>query len=204
VFLVALSRGRHRVTRRDLVVAVPMLLLALWAVRNVAVAPLIGLPVVARAFARDEEKPSDLSGTLVAAAVTVLVLAALAMGYQATTEKTFDFSTYPVSSMRYLERHDLMGKRLLTTDAAAGYVILADYPEQKVFIDDRYDMYPRSVISDYFTLTGAKPGWERVLDRYDVEVIVWGKDSSLAALLDQSSDWERVHHDASDAVWVRR
>ncbi len=203
VFLVALSRGRHRVTRRDLVVAVPMLLLALWAVRNVAVAPLIGLPVVARAFARDEEKPSDLSGTLVAAAVTVLVLAALAMGYQATTEKTFDFSTYPVSSMRYLERHDLMGKRLLTTDAAAGYVILEDYPEQKVFIDDRYDMYPRSVIFDYFTLTGAKPGWDEVLDRYDVEVIVWGKDSSLAALLDQSSDWERVHRDATDAVWVR-
>ena len=65
MFLVALSRGRHRVTRRDLVVTVPMLLLALWAVRNVAVAPLIGLPVVARAFARDEEKPSDLSGTLV-------------------------------------------------------------------------------------------------------------------------------------------
>ncbi len=61
VFVVALSRGRHRVTRRDLVVTVPMLLLALWAVRNVAVAPLIGLPVVARAFARDEEKPSELS-----------------------------------------------------------------------------------------------------------------------------------------------
>ena len=58
-------RGRARawsppVTRRDLVVAVPMLLLALWAVRNVAIAPLIGLPVVARAFARDEEKPSEL------------------------------------------------------------------------------------------------------------------------------------------------
>ena len=47
-----------------------MLLLALWAVRNVAIAPLIGLPVVARAFARDEEKPSELRGTLVAAAIT--------------------------------------------------------------------------------------------------------------------------------------
>ena len=60
--------------------------------------------------------------------------------------------------MRYLERHDLMGKHLLTTDAAAGYVILEDWPQQKVFIDDRYDMYPTSVIYDYFDLTGAKPG----------------------------------------------
>ncbi len=203
VFLVALSRGRHRVTRRDLVVAVPMLLLALWAVRNVAVAPLIGLPVVARAFARDEEKPSELSGTLVTAAITVLVLAAAAMGLQATTEKTFDFSTYPVRSMRYLERHDLLGRHLLTTDAAAGYVILEHFPQQRVFIDDRYDMYPRSVIFDYFTLTEGRSGWSRILDTYGVDVVVWGKDSSLAALLDQSSGWTRVHRDASDAVWVR-
>ena len=203
VFLVALSRGRHRVTRRDLVVTVPMLLLALWAARNIAVAPLIGLPVVARAFARDEEKPSELRGTLVAAALTVLVLVAVVIGYQASTEKTFDFATYPVASMKYLQQHDLLGRHLLTTDAAAGYVILEDYPEQKVFIDDRYDMYPRSVISDYFTLTSGKPGWNKVLDRYDVDVVVWGKDSNLAALLDQSSEWQRVHRDATDAVWVR-
>lgn len=203
VFLVALARGRHRVTRRDLVVAVPMLLLALWAVRNVAIAPLIGLPVVARAFARDEEKPSELRGTMVAAAITVLVLAALMMGYQASTEKDFDFRTYPVASMRYLERHDLMGKHLLTTDAAAGYVILEDWPQQKVFIDDRYDMYPTSVIYDYFDLTGAKPGWSRVLDKYDVDVIVWGKDTSFAEMLDRSDQWTRVHRDTTDAVWVR-
>jgi len=203
VFVVAIARGRHRVTRRDLIVAVPMLLLALWAVRNVAVAPLIALPVVARAFARDEEKPSDLRGTMVAAAITVLVLAAAMMGYQASTEQDFDFATYPVASMRYLERHDLMGKRLLTTDAAAGYVIVEDWPQQKVFIDDRYDMYPTSVIYDYFDLTGAKPNWSKVLDKYDVEVIVWGRDTALASLLDDSDGWQRVHTAAGDGIWVR-
>ena len=203
VYLVALSRGRHKVTRRDLIVTIPMLLLALWAVRNVAVAPLIGLPVVARAFARDEEKPSELSRTMVVAAISVLVFAAALMGYQASTETNFNFSTYPVASIRYLERHDLIGKHLLTTDAAAGYVILHDWPQQKVFIDDRYDMYPTSVIYDYFDLTGAKPGWSKVLDKYDVDVIVWGKDTSLAEMLDHSDQWKRVHRDATDAVWVR-
>jgi hypothetical protein len=203
VFLVALSRGRHRVTRRDLVVAVPMLLLALWAVRNVAVAPLIGLPVVARAFARDEEKPSDVSGTLVAAAISVLVLAALAMGYQATTEKTFDNSSFPVKALEYVQRHEGFGTRLLTNDAAAGYVILHYSPEQKVFIDDRYDMYPTSVIYDYFELSSAKPGWDAVLDRYDIETIVWKRDTPLASLLDESSGWRRVYRDSVDAVWER-
>ena len=86
--------------------------------------------------------------------------------------------------MRYLERHHLIGRHLLTTDAAAGYVILEHYPEQRVFIDDRYDMYPRSVIYDYFDLTAAKPDWSLDLDRYDVDVVGAGKDSALAALLD--------------------
>jgi hypothetical protein len=64
-------------------------------------------------------------------------------------------------------------------------------------------MYPTSVIYDYFTLTGAKAGWEKVLDRYDVDVIVWGRDSTLGQLLEHSGAWERVHRDATDAVWVR-
>ena len=42
-----------------------------------------------------------------------------------------------------------------------------------------------------------------VLDKYDVDVIVWGKDSTLAEMLDNSDQWQRVHRDATDAVWVR-
>ena len=59
VYIGALARGRHRVSRRDLIVSVPMLFLAFWALRNVAIAPLIGLPVVARAFAREEPRHPD-------------------------------------------------------------------------------------------------------------------------------------------------
>jgi hypothetical protein len=204
VFLVALARGRHKVTRRDLIVSVPMLLLALWAVRNVAVAPLIGLPVVARAFARDEERPSELSARLVGVAIGVLVLVAVVMGAQASTEKTFDLAPFPVKALDYVETHAaLRGSHLLTNDAAAGYVILHYWPDQKVFIDDRYDMYPTPVIEDYFTLSSGRPGWSAILDRYDVETIVWKRDTPLASLLDESSQWQRVYRNSVDAVWVR-
>ena len=52
VFVWAIARGRNGVTRRDLIVTLPFLFLALWALRNVAVAPLVGLPVASRALAR--------------------------------------------------------------------------------------------------------------------------------------------------------
>jgi hypothetical protein len=203
VFVVALSRGRHRVTRRDLIVTAPMLLLALWAVRNVAVAPLIGLPVVAWAWARDEERPSEVSRPLVATAIAVLVLVGVVIGTQASTEKTFDFAPFPVKAVNYVESHQgLRGSRLFATDATAGYLILRYWPDQKVFMDDRYDMYPTAVIFDYFTVSQGRPGWARILDRYGVRTIVWKRDTPLGALLDESSQWKRVYRDAANAVWV--
>ena len=203
VYLVALARGRNRVTRRDLVVTVPMLLLALWAVRNVAIAPLVGLPVVARCFARDEEKPSNVGRPLVVGAITVLVLAALVMGFEVTQESPYDLANYPTAAMHYVEGHDLLGTRLLTTDSTAGWVILAHYPEQKVFMDDRYDMYPTSVIYDYFKILEGKPGWDKVLDKYKVETIVWPSKTAFGSLLDESPQWKRVYSKGGNSVWVR-
>ena len=81
--------------------------------------------------------------------------------------------------------------------------MLAYYPEQKVFIDDRYDMYPRKVISAYFVLSEGSPGWERELDRYKVDVVVWNKGLPLAQYLARDDRWHRTYHDGTYAMFVR-
>ena len=63
--------------------------------------------------------------------------------------------------MRSLEVEHRLGGRLLTTDAWAGYVIYKYWPEQHVFFDDRYDMYPIAMTQAYNKVLGLKPGWER-------------------------------------------
>ena len=203
VYVAALARGRNRVSRRDLVVTLPMLFLALWALRNLAIVPLVGLPVVARAFARDEERPDQTRRTVVVGVLALVAFLGLLIGAHAAQSKDFAFGTYPVQSMRYVEEHGLLGTRLLTSDSDAGYVILRYYPEQRVFIDDRYDMYPSKLIHDFFTVADGDRGWAEVLDRYDVETVVWKRNSSLGFQLDTSPGWERVHRDAKRAVWVR-
>jgi hypothetical protein len=204
VFVAAVARGKHRVTRRDLIVTIPMLLLALWALRNIAIAPLVCLPVVARAFAVDEDKPERYPAMFVTAIAAVVVMVGLVIGVQEASEPHFNFSTYPVKSMDYVASHGLLGKRLFVDDADAGYVILRYWPQQKVFIDDRYDMYPLGLIHQFFTLSDGKPGWQQILDQHHVDVVVWERHSALTSELDHSSEWQRVHTDASDAVWVRR
>lgn len=208
VFVVVVARSPRRVTRRDLVVAVPFLALALWALRNVAIAPLVGLPIAARAVAvepkssrrhRLDERRSPIGWALVG----VLVVTAGALVVRAASQPDFVTRPYPVQAMNALEDAGLIGRRLLTDDADAAYVVLGYFPEQKVFIDDRYDMYPRSVIADYFALSNGSPGWRRVLDRRDVEVVVWDRDHPLAEYLRRSGEWTLIHRDASWVAFVR-
>lgn len=209
VFVVVLARAPHRVSRRDLVVTIPFLLLGLWALRNVAIAPLVGLPVVARALAADpeaaaarrrDERPSPLGWGL------ALVLAVVAFGLvvRAAGQPDFVETPYPVKAMNALEAEGLLGTNLLVDDGDAAYPELAYGPGvQPVFLDDRYDMFPDDVIDEFMLVSRAQPGWEQVLDRRGVETIVWDRDRALVQLLEQSDDWTEVHRDKTWVAFVR-
>ena len=204
VYAVVAARGRNRFSRRDVVVTVPFLGLALWALRNVAIAPLVCLPAVARAIAVDPEraeraKAEERRGPIGIAFVVVL---ASAIFVRAFAENDFVTVTYPVKAMNAVEREDLIGRRLLMDDGDAAYAVLG-FPGQKVFIDDRYDMYPESVIYDFFDLSGGARNWEKVLDRYDVEVVVWPRNEPLTLLMERSDDWTVLHRDAGWVAFVR-
>lgn len=204
VFAVVVARAPGRASRRDLLVTLPFLLLGLWALRNIALAPLVGLPVAARLLARPRRADTRPRAPMLGWTLTAVIALLLAVfTVQAAAVPDFSFAGYPVAAMQAVQRDGLLGRHLLTTDADAGYVILADWPRQRVFMDDRYDMYPRRVINDYLTVSRAQPGWARVLARYDVEVIVWRRADPLVSLVLGTHQWRTVHTDRDRVVLVR-
>jgi len=204
VFAVVMARASGRMSRRDLIVAVPFLLLGLWALRNIAIAPLVGLPIAARVVARPRrvDPPDHAAGLRWILAATVVLIAVM-LTARAAAQPDFAFDAYPVGAMQAVQRDGLLGRRVLTSDADAGYVILRYWPTQRVFLDDRYDMFPRPLIADYFTLLHGRPGWDRVLTRYNIEVIVWQPTDPLVQLVEASGHWRSVYRDHSRVVLVR-
>jgi len=163
---------------------------------------------VARAIAVDPEqaartKAEERRGPIGIAFVVVLAVIASAVFVRAFSEADFVTTTYPVKAMNALERNDLIGRNLLMDDGDAAYAVLGWYPEQKVFIDDRYDMYPEKQIYDYFDLSSGGRRWAKILDRYDVEVIIWPKDEPLTQLVERSGDWTVIHRDRGWVAFVR-
>jgi hypothetical protein len=202
VLVCALALSSHRPTRRDVIVAVPFVLLALWAERNIGLAVLFTLPIAARAVATTRKRPDNRSLASAAALLVVISLIAVS-GVAAAGQPDFQVGSYPSEAMTYVKAHGLLGERLFTTDAWAGYDILRFWPQQRVFLDDRYDMYPTQLVADYTDVADGHPDWERVLDRYRVQVVVWQPARALSQLLAESPHWRRVHTDRNAVVYVR-
>src|SRR4029079_15602351 len=83
--VVGVALCRTRPSRRDVIVTLQFLLLALWAVRNVGIASLITLPVVARPFRAERPRPDERARVAWAFAA-VLVVAGLLQGMSAAGE----------------------------------------------------------------------------------------------------------------------
>ena len=202
VFVACFALGRRRPSRRDVVVTVPFLLLAFWAQRNIALSPLVGVAAAARCVARDEFRPAADSPLNRIVAVALVALG-LTWTVQAAGQPDFDDSIYPVAAMRFVEEQGLLGQRLMTDDAWGGYVILKYWPRQKVFVDDRYDMYPRRVLEDFIDFSDADGRWREILDRNGIEVVVWPVKATIVRFMETDPAWTEVHRDKRAAVFVR-
>lgn len=204
IFVFGVAGAGRRPSRRDLLVSAGFLLLGLWALRNVALAPLATLPVVARALAAGEKPRAARAGTLNLVVLALLVVLGFSATGQALAENDYNLTSYPVEAMKVVEERGLLGSRLLTTDAWSAYVIHEYWPKQQVFMDDRYDMFPTELAEDYFKLARVDDGWDEVLNRHDIQVIVWPKEKPLTRVLDLAPGWERIHGDDLGGIWVRR
>ncbi len=200
--LAALGLGRARPPRRDLVVLVPFLVLGLWAQRNVGLAAIVGLPIVARAFG-GERRAEDANRLFVRMVAVVLALLTALFTVNAVAEPDFDLRTYPTKAFEFLEDEQRIGERIFTSDRDGGFVIAKYWPDQTVFLDDRFDMYPPAVVEEYEDVAKVRANWSKVLDKYLVTLIVWERTSALTQLLDQSNDWERIYTDKDYVVFSR-
>jgi beta-lactamase class A len=202
VFVACFALGRRRPSRRDVVVTVPFLLLAFWAQRNIALSPLVGVAAAARCVGRDEFRPPADSplNRIVAAALIGLGLVWTA---QAAGQPDYDLTTYPVTAMRWVADHGLLGQRLMTTDAWAGYVIVKYWPQQKVFVDDRYDMYPRPVLEDFIHFDDGDRRWREILDRNRIDVVVWRANDAIVRLMETDPGWTEGYRDKKAVVLTR-
>jgi len=91
--------------------------------------------------------------------------------------------------------------RLFNAFNWGGALIHAGRP---VFIDQRNDCYPPQVLRDYFTVHRLEPGWQEVLDRWQIDAVAWPAGGRLADALDADPRWRVEYEDPQSVLYVRR
>jgi hypothetical protein len=114
----------------------------------------------------------------------------------------FDDKRFPVEAAEAVAERKIEGP-IFSLDYWGGYLIYRLYPETKVVVDDRHDLYGDEFFKDYLKVTLVQPGWDEVLDKLHVDWVLMPAESPLANILRLKAGWESVYEDKT-AVLFRR
>ena len=108
---------------------------------------------------------------------------------------------------RHLRRTDPGGNIFSRLEWGA-YLSYTATPDYKVFLDVRIDMYPDDVWDEYKQVTLGGPGWQDILDRYQVNYLLldagFHRRTGLLACVEQSAQWQRTYQAGDALLFVRR
>lgn len=213
LLLVALGVARKPLGTVEVLWTIALTLLALQSMRNIALYAAVVLPLIG---ARLQHEWPAFRGSLVAwrrPFLLALICLALLVVVAATSISRLSKTTpqigwlpndagYPRGAVDYLVAHDLRGN-LFNVYGWGGYLIDRLYPERRVFIDGRIDVYGNSLGKQYDLVSNVGPGWQAVLDRYQVRIALVQTGTPLAAALAVDHHWRETYGDSVAELFVR-
>ncbi|MGB7583389.1 MAG: hypothetical protein WBM11_00995 [Terriglobales bacterium] len=114
----------------------------------------------------------------------------------------FDAKRFPVEAAEVIAKRGIQGP-IFSLDYWGGYLIYRLYPETRVVVDDRHDLYGDQFFKEYLKVVLVQPGWGETLDKLHVDWVLMPTYSPLANILRLKSGWATVYEDKT-AVLMRR
>jgi hypothetical protein len=113
-----------------------------------------------------------------------------------------ELENFPKTAVDWLQNNAPAGN-LFNSYNWGGYLIWRLYPQVRVYIDGRADIYGDAFILDYLSIYNAEPGWEGKLNGQDIKTVLVESNAPLADALRQSPDWHVTFSDKLSTIFVR-
>lgn len=138
----------------------------------------------------------------------ILVLALLAAalrGYSVLRDQTLKASeraSLPATAVEFIRREGFTGN-LFNSYNWGGYLIWHLYPNRRVFVDGRTDLYGDKILGEFIRAFRAEDGWEQILEKHDVKIVVIERTAPVARCLELKKEWHKVYEDSLAVIFVR-
>src|SRR6185369_15312169 len=189
---------------------------ALRSVRHIPIFSLFAAPVLAKhlwAIAKDrgwdklltgdEPRPNGIKLLI----NVILLLAPLALGVSrvwhfASHERDYVMIRNPVAAVEFLKSHRLPGP-IYNRYGWGGYLIYQLYPEYRVYIDGRADVYGDAFFTEAMQVYDGVGNWKEPLDRYSIQTVIIDPNVALSTALSNDNGWSKVYEDDQAVIFTR-
>lgn len=218
--VLALSSKRLRLL--DLFLLLATTAGALRSARNIPFFVLVAMPllvehswswVTANRWGHWLTKPEKLevgSQAILKTVLNVVLLVALPLGMVAlrlqrsvANQSTAEAKVFPVTAVDFMLAHN-PPKPIFNDYGWGGYLIWKLYPDYRVYIDGRADVYGDAFMEEFLSAQSGQTGWRGPLDKYGIRTVLIKPDLALASLLRQDAAWQNVFEDQQAIVFVRK
>lgn len=210
--LMGLGKRKHRAV--DLLLVGTFFLMSLYAVRHIALfvygaGPVFGYYLAALLPKNSLYKHEHIfNGVLTvkhfingALTVGALTTAFLVWPPEVPLEKHVEAQVLPVGAVNYMKQHRLYGK-VLNDYNWGGYILWTLYPDVRVMIDGRTDLYAAKVFPDYLKIANLLPQTPQLLQKYYPDAIIIREGTSLDAYLSNYRHWQKVYADETAVIYT--
>jgi len=197
VIVVTIIAVTRRSTWRSLLPAIIFIAAALVSRRNIPIAAVVAIPVMAEGLPSLGRLKVGESSAVIHRLGTMLLAAVLVLPIVGVRSPNVDLSKYPVEAIDVLENAGMSpaDTHLIHPDFVGNYLDLRYGDEGSAWIDDRYELHEASLMADYLVLFDAGPSWREVLDRTGGVTLVWQTDRALTQLVSEIAGWKTIWAD---------
>lgn len=217
-FIATLAVSRIALNRIELMVVLLFTYMALYSVRHIPLFALVVAPIWLKLIvavsgnvrfsgvSKLQERSRKLAQTektvlcgawSILGLLLVIILAGLGI-------ITFRFSPdrFPTAAVEFMKREKIAGN-MFNTDQFGDYIIFAAWPQYRVFVDGRSDMYGARYMREYFNVARVEPGWEQTLSGHNITWVITGSESTLSTVLKDRGKWVQIYGDRVANIFVK-
>jgi hypothetical protein len=111
---------------------------------------------------------------------------------------------FPVGAVDYLNQHSVP-EPMFNSYGFGGYLVWSRWPEHKVFIDGRSELYEHGgLFHDYMQVRDIQPAALAILRFYGIRSCLLDRDESIVTVLSALPEWQKVYSDDRSVLFVRR
>ena len=216
VAIILISRSPRKINSAETFLLVGWLMLGLISSRNIPLFAIVstpilseyiqpflmGIPFFKRILLRVDKTDQYFRGPLWSVLGLLLLSTLVLTGHpQDAARQGYHFNEieFPVGAVNWLELHPQSGN-MFNYFPWGGYLIYKMWPQDMVFMDGQLDFYGEKLTRENQEVIHADPGWEKVIDEYQIRWVIVPHDSPLSQVLHILPDWNILYEDSTTLI----